>query len=384
MTTHTHADLIAETRELLNERWLVRFGSEHKDVKNLLTRLAGALHSSEGKATEGEAPFEIGCTVKLKDADLVGTLLEFNEPITGALIRWSHNGDEIWKALRNLEVVSQPSEGEGPGADICAVHCSICEGMDHHWDYFGDEIDGEPVYSCKHCEAIKPVEDADDALASPSPPVSREADELGKWLSAAMDDPNVCDAMKADINAWFNAGQPVPNAAVLVSREAVARVIDPAEWYGEHPNEWGRAPSLAKADAILRLLQPLAGGTRHDGQERCIACLRPFADGERYLGDASGGFIHAGCCGPERESYTNADGEPLGPDDPIPAGAIWSAPPSPIEAEEVEAVARALCLHNACQPDDDDEFEGSAMWTNWEDEALAAIQASRGYWEKKR
>lgn len=61
-----------------------------------------------------------------------------------------------------------------------------------------------------------------------------------------------------------------------------------------------------------------------------------------------------------------------------------TVPPSPIEAEEVEAVARALCLHNACQPDDDDEFEGSAMWTNWEDEALAAIQASRGYWEKKR
>ena len=42
-----------------------------------------------------------------------------------------------------------------------------------------------------------------------------EADEmreaaynLSKWLSAALDDPNVCDEMKRDINAWFNFGMP--------------------------------------------------------------------------------------------------------------------------------------------------------------------------------
>jgi hypothetical protein len=36
--------------------------------------------------------------------------------------------------------------------------------------------------------------------------VMREAaDGIGKWLSAALDDPAVCDAMKADINAWFAA-----------------------------------------------------------------------------------------------------------------------------------------------------------------------------------
>ena len=29
---------------------------------------------------------------------------------------------------------------------------------------------------------------------------------VGGWLSAALDDPNVCDAMKADINRWFSAG----------------------------------------------------------------------------------------------------------------------------------------------------------------------------------
>lgn len=34
----------------------------------------------------------------------------------------------------------------------------------------------------------------------------RASVEVGGWLSAALDDPNVCDAMKADINRWFSAG----------------------------------------------------------------------------------------------------------------------------------------------------------------------------------
>jgi len=28
---------------------------------------------------------------------------------------------------------------------------------------------------------------------------------IGKWLSAALEDPNVCDEMKADIVAWFTS-----------------------------------------------------------------------------------------------------------------------------------------------------------------------------------
>ena len=28
-------------------------------------------------------------------------------------------------------------------------------------------------------------------------------DRLGSWLSAALDDPDVCEEMKADIRAWF-------------------------------------------------------------------------------------------------------------------------------------------------------------------------------------
>lgn len=32
---------------------------------------------------------------------------------------------------------------------------------------------------------------------------------LGKWMSAALDDPDVCEDMKADIREWFSAGEPV-------------------------------------------------------------------------------------------------------------------------------------------------------------------------------
>lgn len=56
----------------------------------------------------------------------------------------------------------------------------------------------------------------------------------------------------------------------------------------------------------------------------CIACDQVMQDGQAYYSDASGGFIHAACTGPEREGYTGPDGEPLGPNDPIPTPAIWS------------------------------------------------------------
>lgn len=74
---------------------------------------------------------------------------------------------------------------------------------------------------------------------------------------------------------------------------------------------------------LLRFPKP-----RHDREEfveRCIACAVPLNDGDLVLSDESGGCIHAACCGPERESYANGDGEPLGPDDPIPEPWPWRA-----------------------------------------------------------
>lgn len=73
--------------------------------------LAAYSRRSDG-GEEVTPPFEIGCRVGLGGpATLQGELLEFNEPVTGALIRWD-NGEEIWKALRNLEVIAPPPAPE--------------------------------------------------------------------------------------------------------------------------------------------------------------------------------------------------------------------------------------------------------------------------------
>ncbi len=99
--------------------------------------------------------------------------------------------------------------------------------------------------------------------------------------------------------------------------------------------QFGRKRAM---QAVREALSQPSEGEGPGAAERCIACLRPLMDGERYFSDASGGFIHADCCGPERESYTNADGEPLGPADPIPEGAVWAASPSPVTRQAVARV----------------------------------------------
>ncbi|TCQ82601.1 hypothetical protein EDF68_101992 [Ochrobactrum sp. BH3] len=52
----------------------------------------------------------------------------------------------------------------------------------------------------------------------------------------------------------------------------------------------------------------------------CIGCGNVIRDGELVFHEhGEGGLIHAECLGSDRESYCNDDGEPLGPDDPLPA-----------------------------------------------------------------
>lgn len=66
-------------------------------------------------------------------------------------------------------------------------------------------------------------------------------------------------------------------------------------------------------------------GRRDEHAERCIACDEALVEGQEVYFDAGGGIIHAACCGPERESYTGADGEPLKDGEPIPTPWRWSA-----------------------------------------------------------
>ena len=78
----------------------------------------------------------------------------------------------------------------------------------------------------------------------------RTTSKLGAWLAAALDDPNVCAEMKADIEAWMNAGEPAYGHAMqVVDREAVAWPESPIaiaqrgfeKWRAkEHNKKWFR------------------------------------------------------------------------------------------------------------------------------------------------
>lgn len=44
----------------------------------------------------------------------------------------------------------------------CTKHCSVCDGMDHHWmpDFHGDP-NIPPMMACKHCSARRMPIDED-------------------------------------------------------------------------------------------------------------------------------------------------------------------------------------------------------------------------------
>ena len=70
------------------------------------------------------------------------------------------------------------------------------------------------------------------APPSPQPDMGRDrvimsSVRLGKWMSAALDDPNVCEEMKADIRDWFSAGEPVVGWAAALSSPA-SQSMEPA------------------------------------------------------------------------------------------------------------------------------------------------------------
>lgn len=58
---------------------------------------------------------------------------------------------------------------------------------------------------------------------------------------------------------------------------------------------------------------------------RCEACDERMEEGDTYFPDHNnGGVLHAECVGPEREGFTDGEGNPLAPDSPIPTPLTWS------------------------------------------------------------
>ncbi|MES2671574.1 MAG: hypothetical protein V4673_14315 [Pseudomonadota bacterium] len=67
-----------------------------------------------------------------------------------------------------------------------------------------------------------------------------------------------------------------------------------------------------------------------DDIERCMACDAALIEGDDVYNEKEGGFIHAACCGPERESYFVRDGEPLSDSDEIPKSWKWTKLPGQV------------------------------------------------------
>lgn len=57
----------------------------------------------------------------------------------------------------------------------------------------------------------------------------------------------------------------------------------------------------------------------------CEACGEAMKEGDAYYPDHNnGGVLHAECTGPEREGFTDSEGNPLADDAPIPSPLTWS------------------------------------------------------------
>jgi len=93
-----------------------------------------------------------------------------------------------------------------------------------------------------------------------------------------------------------------------------------AEFRGEI--ETARA-LIVEAGLDIDAIYPVAERPVVEEVECCIACNAALRPGDDVYADANGGLLHARCCGPERESYTSADGGPLKDGEPIPQPQKW-------------------------------------------------------------
>lgn len=99
---------------------------------------------------------------------------------------------------------------------------------------------------------------------------------IAKWLSAALSDPNVCEAMKDDINNWFEAHEPWPDTPadaptidrLTAERDAMARALefyaDPFAWKKKYdPENYVQVPDFYSETSF------------GDTAERALASSRP-------------------------------------------------------------------------------------------------------------
>ncbi len=97
-------------------------------------------------------------------------------------------------------------------------YCGVCHKCDAQF------LGAKRCYTCADCAYAEP---------DPAPPVPLPVYEgLGRWLSAALEDPKVCEEMKADIRKWFERGEPDPlTMAVDLAVETLG------DWLTDHTEQ---------------------------------------------------------------------------------------------------------------------------------------------------
>lgn len=93
---------------------------------------------------------------------LLTFMRELHSGVTQQPMGWSDFSDEQRERIRQAYYAMLSAAPSPSGVKPCR-RCSECEGQDHHWMYVGDEGEaGDPVMSCKHCEATRPIQDDDE------------------------------------------------------------------------------------------------------------------------------------------------------------------------------------------------------------------------------
>lgn len=85
-------------------------------------------------------------------------------------------------------------------------------------------------------------------------------------------------------------------------------------------------------------------GAQVDPEDCCIACGEPLEEGGPMYHDRDGGYLHAVCCGPEREGFYGDDEGPLVEGDPVPRPFIWEADANRSLKHVSDEVNDALCV----------------------------------------
>lgn len=182
--------------------------------------------------------------------------------------------DECVASGRSCEYEPIGPHGK-PGCKHCGKEPPPAAGWDNGCDeasvaalrYLADHdrpTGGQQKYNSEHLyqiadeleRSIKALRTTPAATKSAAPVAANASAEatyrIGRWLSAALEDPNVCAEMKSDINAWMEAGKPNVQPSGNASAEARLRgVLEKTSRALEEIKAivWGECPSLLNEDS---------------------------------------------------------------------------------------------------------------------------------------